>query len=169
MFWALQVVGEQEFEPHMLGPAPPQVRPMPHIPQSTVPPQPSGMLPHMPILQVAFVHGGVTHFAGAPWQIWPAGHMPQSCCPPQPSVAGPQVWAPQPILVQVGGGTTIGLMHDVRSNSMYASTFYCAVNVELTHSFGKFVVEVLVSPDTWKSEKITRPHCLAWLNGVLNA
>ena len=82
----------------------------------------------MPILHVALVQGGVTHFAGAPWQTWFAGHTPQSCMPPQPSLAGPQVCAPQEIFVQVGGGTTTGVMHEVRSKSMNARIFSCAVS-----------------------------------------
>jgi hypothetical protein len=51
--------------PHMFGPAPPHV-PVMHMPQSSVPPQPSPSLPHIPAEHVFGVHAGAPHWLGMP-------------------------------------------------------------------------------------------------------
>ena len=105
-FACWQLVGvhapESEFAPQTFArPAPPQVCPSRHPPQSTEPPQPSPTMPqYLPFacVQLRRVHapesGAKPQRFGmpSPPQLWPAGHPPQSIWPPQPSPTMPQYW-----------------------------------------------------------------------------
>ena len=73
-----------------------QVLPFLHLPQSSVPPQPSEMVPQLAprLAHVVGVHElPAPHTLATPPapQLWPAGHAPpQSSVPPQPSGRLPQ-------------------------------------------------------------------------------
>jgi hypothetical protein len=81
-------------------PAPPQVSPVPQVPQLAVsPPQPSATTPHV---APAWAHVRGVHDPGPlppphvnrvppPPQVSGAVHVPQSITPPQPSPIGPHV------------------------------------------------------------------------------
>jgi hypothetical protein len=63
----MHVPGVQAAVPHPFGPAPPHVWPAGHVPQFTVPPQPSRIVPHV-----------------APIWLHVAGTHPQRFGPPPP-------------------------------------------------------------------------------------
>jgi hypothetical protein len=93
--------------PHWFGtPPPPQVWPaMVQMPQSIVPPQPSGWSPQLAPCEahVAGVQGGAPHggegqlgmphtlATPAPPHSWPAGQTPHWRKPPRPSLSTPQL------------------------------------------------------------------------------
>jgi hypothetical protein len=84
-----QVFGLQLPTPQTFGvPPPPQV-PLEHVPQLTVPPQPSLMGPQLAptLAQVRGEQAGVPHTLAVPPppQVSGAPHWPQSSRPPQPS------------------------------------------------------------------------------------
>jgi hypothetical protein len=77
--------------PHAFAaPPPPHVSPPLHVPQSTVPPQPSGSVPQV-ALWLAHVAGVQTHALELE-HVSGAGQLPQLSVPPQPSDTGPH-WA----------------------------------------------------------------------------
>jgi hypothetical protein len=61
------------------------------VPQVTVPPQPSGAVPHVLVPQACAAVIGA-HTQVVPLQVVPAWHVPQLIVPPQPFGAVPQVW-----------------------------------------------------------------------------
>jgi hypothetical protein len=70
-------------------PPPPQVVPLPQVPQLSVPPQPSEMAPQflLEAEQVVGVHA--THALVLWLQVIPPVHPPQSMKPPHPSGTAP--------------------------------------------------------------------------------
>ena len=104
------------------------------VPQSSVPPQPSAIVPQLAPLapQVVCVQL-VPHLLGMPPppQLAGAVQLPQSRMPPQPSATGPQ-FAPMPtqvLGVQVaGGGGAPTETQAERSKIMNSSTFSWAVS-----------------------------------------
>ncbi len=74
-----QPVGGHVPPPQTFAPPPPHV-PVVHVPQLSVPPQPSPSMPHMPVVQVFGVHAGAPHWLGTPPppQVMPSGQVPQS-------------------------------------------------------------------------------------------
>jgi len=58
-------------------------------------------------------------------------------------------------------------MHEARSQIMYSSIFSWGEN-SLSHSLGKAMTFVSVTPVTWKSLKIACPHLGAPITGVSN-
>src|ERR1700722_1494100 len=82
-----------EQPPHWLAtPAPPHIWPLAHVPQLSVPPQPSGTEPQLSP-RAAHVVGVQAHWLGtpAPPHVWPWAHVPQLSVPPQPSGTEPQL------------------------------------------------------------------------------
>ena len=87
------------------------VSPAGHEPQLSVPPQPSGMLPHEFVGQVLGVHVLVTHTL--PVHVALVAHVPQLRVPPQPSGMLPQFfdWAAQVVGVHVPPVWHVPLVH----------------------------------------------------------
>jgi hypothetical protein len=82
--------------PHWLCVLAPQISPLAHVPQSSVPPHPSPIGPQFACCaaHVSGVHiaVGVPHTLGVPLppHVCPIGQVPQSINPPHPSAIGPQ-------------------------------------------------------------------------------
>jgi hypothetical protein len=93
---AAQVVGVQGAAAQVFEAV--QTFPLPQVPQSSVPPQPSGIVPQVLLSYAQVVRvqpaAGVPHTFAVPPppQVWPWGQLPQSSFAPQPSSTWPQLF-----------------------------------------------------------------------------
>jgi hypothetical protein len=136
-------------------PPPPHDSPDGHVPQASVPPQPSPAGPHRipSAVQVVGTQHVPPHTLGVPpppHVSQAAVHVPHESEPPQPSPAGPQLIPRLAHVcgVQLGPGV-VG--HEARSQMRYSSDFSCAIISPVVHSFGKAVPSVPPEFVTWKS------------------
>jgi hypothetical protein len=104
------------------------------MPQFNAPPQPSAIEPQVApsAAQVVGVQVGVLQMP-PDWQIWPLGQLLQSMVPPQPFAIMPQRLVQSLVVkaLHVGAVGISVVTHEPRSNSMYSSTFSCALRLPL--------------------------------------